>query len=101
MEIRSLRNVESSVLTFEVELVELVEAVELVALVELDVLDDVPLEEAAFWAFSIADTRLLKSDFSALRVLSVDEVDEVVDVDEEVPSASSWTSFSRLDVKFE
>jgi hypothetical protein len=61
---RSLRKVSRLALVLDVPVV---------LLDELDVLLDELLPEA-FW---IADTKLLKSDFSVLRVVSVDEVEEV------------------------
>ena len=81
---------------------ELVLVVPVVLLDELDALLDVllvlldALLPEACW---IADTRLLKSDFSVLRVLSVEEVDEVEEVEEEAPN--SEIRFSILLAKFE
>ena len=71
---------------------ELVLVVPVVLPDELDVLLDELLPEA-FW---IADTRLLKSDFSVSRLLSVEEVDEVEEV-----FPSSEIRFSILLAKLE
>ena len=43
---------------------------------------DVLLDELSPEAFWIADTKLLKSDFSVSRLLSVEDVDEVEEADE-------------------
>jgi hypothetical protein len=89
---RSLRKVSRS------ELVPDVPVVLLDVLDVLDVLLDELLPEAAW----IADTRLLKSDFSVSRVLSVEDVDEVEEVDEvdEVPP-NSEIRFSIVLAKLE
>src|SRR5208337_4168988 len=71
---RSLRKVSRLELALDVPVVLLDELD--VALDELDVLLDGLLPEASW----IADTRLLKSDFSVLRLLSVEEADEVEEV---------------------
>ena len=68
------------------------ELVLVVPVVLLDVLD-VVLDELLPEACWIADTRLLKSDFSVSRLLSVDEVDEV--------DPSSEIRFSILLAKLE
>jgi hypothetical protein len=78
---------------------ELVLVVPVVLPDELDVLLDellVLLDELLPEAFWIADTRLLKSDFSVSRLLSVEEVDEVEEV-----FPSSEIRFSILLAKLE
>ena len=82
---RSLRKVSRSELVPDVPVVLLDELDVL-----LDVLDvlDVLLDELLPEACWIADTRLLKSDFSVSRVvLSVEEVEEVEEVDEVPPNS--------------
>jgi hypothetical protein len=85
----------------KVSRLELVPDVSVVLLDELVVLLDELLPEAVW----IADTRLLKSDFSVLRALSVEEVDEVDEVDEveevEEEAPNSEIRFSILLAKLE
>ncbi len=63
---------------------------------------DVLLDELSPEAFWIADTKLLKSDFSVSRLLSVEDVDEVEEADEvEEVLSNSEIRFSSLLAKLE